>query len=124
MKDLNKIYLHPSACGPLALRQLTDARDDDVIAACIHSGYDPDAGGMSPRMFMAAARELGVKLSAPRVPREPMSLGEFVAMAKGATFVVGVGGDHVLVVRDGKALDAGAETPMSEMVTIAMMVMA
>ncbi|HLO23792.1 MAG TPA: hypothetical protein VK193_10270, partial [Methyloceanibacter sp.] len=66
------------------------------------------------------AKQLGIKLSAPREPVEPMSLGEFVSMAKGATFVVGVR-DHVLVVKDGKVLDDGAKTPMGAMVDIAMM---
>jgi hypothetical protein len=37
-----------------------------------------------------------------------------------ATFVVGVR-DHVLVVKNGKALDAGAETPMWAMVDVVMM---
>ena len=103
------------------MRHLTDASDADVIAACVHSGYDPDKGGMTPAPFMAVARQLGVKLSDPCVPIEPMRLGELVDMSKGLTLVVGVA-DHVLVVKDGKALDAGAETPMSAMVDVAMMV--
>ena len=120
MKDLNKIYLHPNACGPLTMRQLTDASDDDIVSACINYGYDPYKGGMTPAVFMAAARQLGVKLSSMHEPKEPMCLGEIVKMSKDATFVVGVR-DHVLVVKNGKALDAGAETPMWAMVDVVMM---
>lgn len=112
----NRLYDHPKGCAPLALRQLTDAPDNDIMSACIHNGYDPERGGMLPLGFRDAALQLGVCLSTYAEPREPMCLGELAEMSarNHITFVAGVR-DHVLVVKNGDVLDA-VKTPRWEMV--------
>lgn len=119
MKDFkHKTYYHPKGCGPLALRQLCDAPDNDVLSAAILNGYDPVEGGMTPLGFRAAAQQLGIRLGRYGTPRKPMCVAQFVELSKhhAATFVIGVG-DHVFVIRKGQVIDP-INTPPWELVDV------
>ena len=112
MRELGRDYFHPKGCGIVALRQLCDKTDQEIMSAAINNGYDPEKGGINPYCFRDTARQLGIKLSNFMEPRRPISFAELVEMSKAwqVTFVAGVK-EHVLVVDKGEIADSAFTLP-------------